>query len=135
MKHITIHTNRYKTELADFAKNIEIHNLCTIVKEYPLRLAWENSVTNEFTRELLLLLHRIATYENPVYRYSTKLQDLALGLKDTALFFDDVKRLKSFLQANKELHIDGYIAFRIDEYCEKLDTILYTIVKKINFGK
>jgi len=136
MRRLTIHTSNYKSELINFAKSVAESNLCAI-KSHPggINLTWKNSDCSSIFEELLLLLQNIAMYENHVYRHSPKLRDLAEGLKNTELHMYELQQLKAFLKANKELNLEGYVTFRMEAYREKLDMMLYTIVKKINLSK
>jgi len=148
MKHIAIYTIRYKNELENFMTNAKKNNFCITNKKqdtsnvipskascFFMKLAWEKSVADKITQELIHMLYHIVTNENPVYKYSPKLKDLSTSLHNTPQYENDVEQLKSFLHSSKELNIDGYVTFRMDEYKEKLDMMLYKIVKKINFGK
>jgi len=140
MKRITIHTTNHKSKLLSFADTVAERNLCITENSYQagnysIKLAWETSVTNVFIQALILLLYDIATYENPIYRHSPKLRDLTEGLLNTPLHECDIQRLKAFLRTNKELHIDGYVAFRMEAYRAQLDMMLYKIIKKINSTK
>jgi len=143
MKRFTIHTKNYKTKLINFTQIVLERNLCTIETNHStkctdihsIKFIWALSAGKEFIQALMLLLYDIAIQENPVYRHSPKLSDLAEGLQNTHLHIHDTRRLKAFIQANKELHLDGYVAFRMEEYREKLDMMLYTIIKKINLSK
>jgi len=140
MKRITIHTTSHKSKLLTFAKNAAERNLCIIEKkyhtgDYSVKLTWETSATSAFIQALILLLYDIATHENPIYRHSPKLRDLAEGLQGTPLHKCDTEQLKAFLRTNKDLHIDGYAAFRMETYRANLDMMLYKIIKKINSTK
>ena len=140
MKRITIHTTNHKSKLLRFAETAAEHNLCITEKnhqtgDYSIIFAWEASVTSAFIQALIILLYDIVTYENPIYRHSPKLRNLAEGLQDTQLYQCDIERLKAFLRANKDLNIDGYLAFRMEAYRAKLDMMLYRIIKKINSTK
>jgi len=133
MKRLAIHTCKYKHELINFAKCVSNTHICTIQNtSNGINIAWENSTTGSILEELLLLLQNIAMHENNVYRYSPKLRDLASGIRNTDLHIQEYEQLKAFIKTNKLLNLEGYVAFRMEPYKEKLDTILYTIVKKIN---
>jgi len=133
MKRTIIHTSKYKTELAQFAQSA---TFCTVKNfQTHTQFIWENSATPIFAHSLMHLLHIISMAENPVYRYSPKLRDLANGLLDTDTYTQALAELASFLKANKEINLDGYATFRMEEYRAKLDMMLYTIMKKINLSK
>jgi len=133
MKQITVYTNKYKNELAAFACTAVDNKLCTIVNNHAgsIKFCWEKSAAEDFTRALLRLMQNIAMQENPVYRHSPKLQGLAESLPDSC----ETERLCAYTKESKQLHLEGYVTFRMGEYCAKLDAMLYTIVKKINLNK
>ena len=131
MKRIAIHTKKYIAELDDFTHSVR--NICTVNNRN--KYIWESSATNIFIEALMLLLHTIALLENPVYRHSPKLRDLAEGLLNTNTYEHEKTILTAFVKTNKELCLEGYVTFRMEAYHEKLDMMLYTIVKKINSNK
>jgi len=140
MKRITIHTTNHKNKLINFTETAVERNLCIIEKRcsvdnLSIKLIYEAAATNSLTQALILLLYDIAAYENPIYRHSPKLRDLAEGLQDTPLHKCNIAQLNAFLRSNKVLHIDGYAAFRMEAYRTNLDMMLYRIIKKMNSTK
>jgi len=135
MKRLTIHTHNYKNELINFIKNLTQNNLCniSIATSYAVKLTYTNS--KDFIATLLSLLYTIAMQENPVYRYSPKLKNLAASLQNPELHNTELKRLENFIKSNKELNLEGYVTFRMENYSAKLDMILYEIIKKIKIVK
>jgi len=133
MKRITIVTCKYKNELAAFARMVSKNGLCTVVSNHAgsIKFCWESSATADFACALLRLMQNIAMLENPVYRHSPKLQGLAENLQTAC----EAERLCAYIKGSKQLHLEGYVIFRMDEYRAKLDNMLYTIVKKINLNK
>jgi len=61
--------------------------------------------------------------------------EIARGLEGSPVYNCDRARLEEFFQRCDTLYIDGYITFCMDEYREKLDLVLYTIIKRINSAK
>ena len=133
MQRITLHTSNYKQELIDFVQALQKQGLISVKNNNTLM--WEKAETSSLCEELLLLLQHIAMQENPVYRHSPKLKDLAEGLRKTELHIHERIQLAEFTRHNKELNLEGYVLFRMGAYRERLDLILYTIVKKINAAK
>jgi len=84
---------------------------------------------------LMTLIADIVVQENPIYQHSSKLQDMAHDLRKTPLFATGLKGLARFLKHNNALHIDGYVAFRMTDYREKLDIMSYTLIKKLKFNQ
>ena len=130
MRRIRIYSAKYAAELADFAHDIS--DICTVNN---CMYIWESPVTERFARSLMHLLHRIAMNENPVYRHSPKLRDLADGLLDTDTHAWALVELTAFLKTGRAIILEGYVTFRMEAYHAKLDMMLYTIVKKINLSK
>lgn len=131
MKRTIVHTSKYKTELANFMQSMPVFNKI----QDGTTLAWEVSAADNFAQALMLLLHKLAMSENPVYRHSPKLRDLADSLFNTDVHTKAVTELKAFIKSNKELNIEGYVTFRMEAYHTQLDMLLYTIMKKINLSK
>lgn len=95
---------------------------------YAVRCAYEG----EFPAEALTaLLEEIAVLENPVYRHSAKLKTLALDLCHTDIHALNVRRLTAYLKENRVLQVEGYVTFRMAEYREKLDLMMYSLIKRL----
>ncbi|MCL2357157.1 MAG: hypothetical protein FWC70_08375 [Defluviitaleaceae bacterium] len=138
MKQFTIRTSRHEASLKDFAARaaaaemIYINNVRKTQTECALKFA---VVRREpFCALLLTFLADTAALENPVYRHSAKLREMALSLRKTPLFKRELRLLREFFAQNSELNVEGYTTFRMFEFREKLDTMIYTLVKKIKFG-
>jgi len=114
MSSIKIRTDKYAKEL-----------------RHLLPITWEHSPC-EVAGALLHVIYSIVIRQNPVYKNSPKLQELATGLNDTPQYTYDQARLVAFIKTHTELYFDGYITFCMDDYRAQLDMILYKIVKKIN---
>ena len=164
MKKFVIFTTKYEAELRKFAATaaademiyIEENEHSTfllptaeIVEQFP-DIEWgEKNKKNAtdgfaasfavarrdaFCEALLRFLMDIAENQNPVYRQSTKLRAMAGKLRDGHFFAQEKRRLGEFLRGTRWLVLEGYIAFRMTEFCEKLDMMMYSLVKKIKFG-
>ncbi|MCL1787346.1 MAG: hypothetical protein FWG38_05110 [Defluviitaleaceae bacterium] len=137
MKRLTLYTTGHRAQLATFAKHVTQHSIARteFITRCRVGLVWEPAIANHLTKALLNLLHDAAINENPIYKHSQKLKIIAQSLKNTPLYINEAARLKAYLHTNQVLHIDGYVTFRMAAYHEKLDMMLYHIMKKINFGK
>jgi len=141
MKRISIHTSKYENELRDFAAKaaaagtiaIKWSRFCEKRRLFGLGCVCADYPTT--LEALSFLLMDIAEAENAVYRYSLKLRALAHGMRNPAICEQEVSRLRKFLRENKILHLEGYVTFRMDEYRDKLDMMIYSLVKKIRFSK
>lgn len=136
MQYIALHTSAYKQALFSHADTWAKDQLCLIRRQKnSILLYWPNTATHTVAKALLLLLSHIAMMENQVYKYSPKLRDLAEGIQATAVHKQEQNQLAHFLSHNQELYLEGYATFRMEAYKKKLDFMLYTLAKKINFQK
>ena len=99
--------------------------------EYAFSLAWVGGV-QALARALMPLLTTAAQNENPVYRGSRAMRDVANALHKTPMFERQTKALARFLQYEGSIHIEGYARFRMSEYSESLDLLSYRLIKKLN---
>ena len=140
MKLLTICTRRYTQQLEDFTACATAGGLITTPKtgrEGGLFFAvcrYDHSQA-AFPKGLMTLLADIAVQENPVYLHSPKLQCMANDLHKTSLFDTGLKNLTRFLKHNRLLHLEGYVAFRMADYREKLDMMSYTLIKKLKLNQ
>ena len=125
MKTLTISTHKYKHLLEGFA-NSKVNYKSGI---YLIKYSYIHNDTN--IKRLMSLLVDIAVHENPVYKNSKKLQDMAASLYDTPIYTAVCKALARYLWRNNSLHLEGYVSFRMSEYREKLDIMSYSLIKKM----
>ena len=134
-----IFTEQYENALRDFAAKAAAAEIVHIIKSRNTShmnvLEIKINRHEAFYEALLAMLLDITEMENPVYRQSNKLRSMAHGLRRTPLAARELQRLREFVAENSSLHIDGYITFRLSEFREKLDILIYSLVKKIKFGQ
>lgn len=138
MKRTIIYTTKYKDEVERFASKAVAAEVITIKwsgnrgRTYGLGCLWAGGHEgSEFYERLLSLLMEVAEKENPIYRHSPKLRDLAKDLRRTDIYKKELRQLKGFLSGSGTLHLEGYVTFRMSEYREKLDMMVYSLVKKL----
>ena len=124
MKNLTILTQGYKDTLEEFILQKGILKSGGL---YELVCPKNNLDTDS----LAYLLEYIVIQEHPVYRHSPKLTDIALDLPHTKLHKANRLVLKRYLEENDLLHLEGYAAFRMTEYRNHLDIIMYGFIKKL----
>ena len=136
MKQLTISTHRYSRLLEDFASAIASGGV--IIRRAPVLNGGlfsvncrYNHVTTAFIDGLMTLLTDIALQENPVYQHSPKLREMAGDLHSTPLYAAVYKDFAHFIKHSRTLHLEGYVAFRMTEYREKLDMMSYSLIKKM----
>jgi len=140
MKHLTIYTQRYSHLLEDFAVHAQANGWITMFKTgrasglFFINCRYGHSRT-AFAKGLLALLADITIQENPIYQHSPKLQAIAHDLHKTPLYDAEFKCLNRFLKHSRALHLEGYTTFRMSDYREKLDTMSYTLIKKLKFNQ
>ena len=136
MKKLVIKTQLYNRQLEGFAARF------TRDCEFVCRFSnWHGGIftinciydptQDSFLNELVTLLTDIALYENPVFRHSSKLQDMAKDLKDTEVYDSLRESLGIYIKQNSNLNLEGYINFRMSKYREKLDMMSYSLIKKM----
>jgi len=129
MKNLTIITLSHRQTLTETISNLlkddtrgESHG-----KFYKVYCSYDNLDTNVLT----YLLERIVILDHPVYGKSSKLTDMALELKFTDAHRSNVFQLERYLEENDLLHLEGYTIFRMADYRNKLDIMMYCIIKKL----
>ena len=141
MKRLVLYTGIHNQELISFAQKangiIKDSNVKPAYKKNFSRLicTWENDATTDFISLVMSMLEEIAIKNNPVYRHSPKLHEMALNLRSTAVYENEVRRLKSYIRTSRTLNIEGYITFRMGEYINKLDIMAYTMIKKLKLAE
>ena len=136
MKQLTISTHRYNRRLEEFAAAVACSGVI-IRKAEGLNCGLFNvncqygHAEPAFIEGLMTLLADIAIQENPVYQHSPKLREMAGDLCGTPLYAAVRKDLTRFIKRSRVLHLEGYVAFRMSDYCEKLDMMSYSLIKKM----
>lgn len=138
MKRFVLYSARYDGALCDFAAKAAAAEVIYIrknCKENARRtLVFAVRERDAFYRALLDLLCDIAEAENPVYRHSPQLRGMARELRHSPVYSRELRRLRQFVAGSRELFLEGYATFRMSEFREKLDSLIYSLVKKIKFG-
>jgi len=128
MKCLNIHTARYQDKLSYFAAELEGEGICVARKTSAhIRITLNKTCFAYILEALLLLLFEIALTENPVYRHSSRLRELAFGLHES-----EKSGLEEFIRTTNTLNLEGYVLFRMEKCRIKLDLLLYKVMKKIN---
>jgi len=140
MKRLSIYTAKYEKEKNEFAARAAAAGIvitrdggfCEKRQMFYTKFTCldERSVNLELTA----LLMDIAEAENAVYRYSPKMRGAAAKIRQTPVFQQEAALLKIFLAENKFLFLEGYTTFRLNEYRENLDMMIYTMIKKLKHG-
>ena len=123
MSFVTILTQRYKQDL----HGLNLHCYTLGKGLFAARCA-RDSINID---ALALLLERIVILGHPVYKYSPRLADMALELRRTEAHQTELAR---FIQENDLIHLEGYAAFRMSDYRNKLDMVMYCIIKKLKLS-
>jgi hypothetical protein len=133
MKRFALYSEKYENALIDFAAKAAAAEIIYINKRERRRIFFMVAERENFCELLLCTLMDIAEGENPVYKNSAKLRAMAKNLRTTTLYGRELGRLRDFFSHSKELHLEGYVTFRMSEFREKLDMMIYSLVKKIKF--
>ena len=137
MKRLMIYTHEYNKELEYFAARAkECEGL--IIRNFEQSQNGQVSIVCHYRRDdnafldgLAALLAEIAQQENPLYRHSPIMRDMADDLRNTQIFAGIKAALVGFLKHSTVLYLEGYVAFRMSEYREKLDYMSYSLIKKM----
>ena len=134
MSRLNISTYKYPQLLDDFAAEAEKNGWLAI--RHTGREAGRFYINCSYDRGqpvlangLMALLTQVAIEENPVYQHSSKLRDMARDLPSP--YEPGLVNLRVYLQHSDKLHLEGYVAFRMGEYREKLDMMSYSLIKKL----
>ena len=84
---------------------------------------------------LTRLLEWIVVHNNPIYCHSDKLQRMALELRSHAVHARNRRMLAQYLQTNDNLYLEGYARFRMYDYSQQLDTLMFRIVKHLKLAE
>ena len=136
MKRLTIYTKQHEYILREFAREIGTASVDWAKwrdndRLFGVCITWENAMHGSIVEKLAVFLQDIAALENPIYKHSPKLREIAKRLQSTPAHSREVKRLKSFLKNSRTLNIEGYIAFRMSEFRHQLDIMSYRVIKKL----
>jgi len=137
MKRLTIYTQCHENLLREFATGFDLAEVRFGRRNsernqfFGARLTWENSANPTAIELLAEFIQEVAMQENPVYRHSAKLREMARGLRETPTHGKEMQRLKTFLRDSRVLHLEGYILFRMGDFRHKLDIMSYRAIKKL----
>ena len=137
MRQLTIYTHRYNQLLELFTSATRPDSRLTVrrAKKHSGKAIYTRCYSNptepDFIEALTALLIDIALQENPVYQHSPKMREMAGDLRGTQVYANLRRGLIRFVKNNRTLHLEGYVAFRMKEYREKLDMMSYSLIKKM----
>jgi len=133
MKRLTLRTVQYVHIVKEFAAARDVCVLRAKKRgcDHTFHLMWAGE-RGALARGLMDLLEEVAMQENPVYRCSPMMRRLARALRGMPFYEKEIQGLGRFLQGNDSLHMEGYVRFRMGKYCEMLDSMSYSLIKKMN---
>ncbi|MCL1883371.1 MAG: putative sporulation protein YtxC [Defluviitaleaceae bacterium] len=138
MKRFSLYTVKYENVLREFAARTSAAEIIYINKncknQEGFALYFSVKERELFCEMLLGFLMDIAEGENPIYKHSARLRGMAGELRESPIFGRELNQLREFFTNSRELNIEGYVTFRMCEFREKLDMMIYSLVKKIKFG-
>lgn len=128
MDILTIVTSKHRTALEDSATSF-FPLSCTPVESNLYGVEIPKSKVN--TEALIYLLERIIIEGHPVYGNSPKLADMAQELQQTEIHKCNINDLTLYIKENDLLHLEGYASFRMTDYRNRLDILMYCLIKKL----
>ena len=84
---------------------------------------------------LTRLLEWMVVLNHEVYRHSDKLMQLALDLRAQKVHTETRRALARHMQTAEELYLEGYARFRLYDYAQRLDAMMFRIVKNLNLSE
>jgi len=124
MRTLTIHTDAYLNELdkatSGFIRRVKRPEQCYI------KVYYETFDTEGFYS----FLDWVAFQENAVLRGAPKLTKLTRKLITPAMEKGNIKHLDEYIKKNRFLHVEGYVHFRMAEFNDYLNYVLYAIMKR-----
>ena len=123
MRTLTIHTDAYLKEL-DLATSGFIRRVKRPEQGF-IKLYYESFDTEGFYS----FLEWVAFQENAALRHTPKLAEIANRLisRDVALL--NMECLAEYIENNRILNVEGYVRFRMAEYNDYLNCLLYSIIR------
>ena len=77
------------------------------------------------------LLERVVVFSHPLYGSSQKLANMALDLRHTEIHQANELEFTRYIVEHELLHLEGYATFRMWRYRNKLDMMMYCLIKKL----
>ncbi|MDR1540119.1 MAG: putative sporulation protein YtxC [Clostridiales bacterium] len=126
MKTLSISTDEYYKELDDytqsFARRIKKRD------QNSIKVYYEEFDAADFYQ----FLDWVVFQENPALKCVAKLAEITKKNIPKAIEQKNIKELAEYISSNRTIHLEGYIKFRMDEYNDYLNRVLYAIIKKLN---
>jgi len=124
MRTLTVHTDAYLDELekatCGFVRRVKHRGRRRIRLYY-----------NEFdAKGFYSFLNWVAFQENAALRGMPKLAELLLKFISPDVEKRNIECLNEYTKNNRHLHVEGYVHFRMAEYNDYLNYLMYAIVKK-----
>jgi len=126
MDKFTIFTRSYGIELEKELKELNV----LMVEKTNTGHAISMESPKETPQRLAGLMENHLLKQNPALASSPhlkkRIQEMVFADKRETL----IKELNEFLEENREMNWEGYLHFRLNEFTEKINLILYSIIKK-----
>ena len=84
--------------------------------------------------DLLDILYEFMLHQNPIFRQSQRLRQAAEQVFMRTRH-NNMQQLKTFINENNTLNLEGYIQFRLYEQNIALNLMLYSLAKRIRAGE
>ena len=128
MEYLTIHTSSAGDKLESLLANARS---CERHEHDGRRSATVR--TAEINKTLFFdILQDVALDSNTVIKNSAKLRRLVLAAMPMSVISRQERMLDSYLRENAAIDIEGYVKFRMCEFNNHVNFLLYKIIKKAN---
>ncbi|MDR2650178.1 MAG: hypothetical protein LBB94_10745 [Clostridiales bacterium] len=124
MRTLTIYTDTYLEELAEATSGF-IRRVKRPGQGY-IKLYYERFDTEGFYS----FLEWAAFQENAALKGIPKLAELTRGFISPDIGLRNIRILDEYIKKNRTLHVEGYVHFRMAEYNDYLNRLLYGILRR-----
>ena len=126
MKILTISTDMYTHQISKYFSEINVNNIENNKDSITYRLTYQQFDVPKFSE----ILQNIILIKNPILKNSEKtfsvIKKILFSENSTYIEND----LETYFLNNDALYVDAYVNFALREYSEKIDYILYNVVKR-----
>ncbi|MDR1643119.1 MAG: hypothetical protein LBT59_25780 [Clostridiales bacterium] len=126
MRTLTVSTDGYYKALEELSS------------KFPRRVRKRGATTiklyfEEFDAEgFYALLDWIAFQENPALKGVPKLAEVTKKNVPDRMTKENINALREYVDENRTMYLEGYVHFRLSDYNDYLNRLMYAVVRKLN---
>ncbi len=126
MLNVTVYTKRYSLELSKFLVSNKVSYELFEASGFK---AFVIPTATVYLKSFIQMLKCFVLDRNPIVKRSQRLKNILLQ----SVFTEPnniSEDLQNYISLNQTINMDGYVDFRLQDYTNKIDSILYAVVKK-----